>query len=1126
MSMTRLRQIITLASVFLSVSRCFPGEPAEKNRFQHAWPDGFPWAIQVLKDRLPDTIRVPEDYPTIQDGIGAALSGDTVLVSPGTYYENIDFLGKGIVVTSVRGPDSTVIDGCGLGSVVTAATGEPVGTEISGFTIRNGNNEIKYGGGVFCGSSSCINVINNVIEYNYARYGGGVGVKGSSAIVSMNIFQSNDADNYGGGVYGIGARVRINKNHLLNSNKEGIYCIDSDASIIGNYISGNGVECYSGGGIYIYDSKKSRVISNIIIWNEAYKSGGCYFVSADSIFFENNLVSFNTDYQGIAGIFIGYLEYFRLTNNIIAFGFNGDGINNYGYVNEYIIEYNDVYGNDGFDYFNVEPGIGNISFDPLLYDESKLDWRSPCIDMGDPTMEPPAGGGDRVDIGASEFPFDIDPPVLVEGLSIPDTVDTGSSADWRFTLVNMTASRRYVECFVSFMKADANLPVFHGGFNLDPFETFVLKESYDFGEFFHAGGWEIMARAGLPDSTLYDLDRKGFTVFREPRLIDVPGDFSAIQPAIEASVDGDTILVSAGTYEEAIDYLGKSIALVSASGLDSTTLICNEEQYAVMCKDSDGGRGRLAGFTVTRDGSRINFGLMCEDFDLNVDECRFNNWQRAIACRGSSHVKLEGCDIRNNSTGILIEDDVVLEVTGCDVIAQYNIDGFFGGGLGCLNDAVCLIRNSRLNNNVNYSEYGWGSGTGGGLALDNYSYCRVESSELICNTADIGGGVYMRDHSALDISNSIINGNGNRGFDIWGGCAVDIRNCFINNNGGSNSGGGISFIAGLGSYIVLENSEIRGNSVTPGYMSWYGSGGGMDLSTVANSIVMIEHCRVCNNTVRGGQDANHTGGGLYKSGEGDFLISNSEISDNRLGRIYGSGYNQGAGAYIRNGIVKNCVIHGNYIDDGAGSGGGLRLADSVVAGNLVIRENIPDQIYVYNQGPTIEFSNIQDGWPGEGNIDADPLFVSPEEEHFSLMAGSPCIDTGDPDLSDPDGTRSDMGAYGGPGAKPVNMTLPETAFVISPGDTLEFEILLTNSTDTPLNVTVHAILRSRADLADVRLLGNGGMSLAANASRRVTASGVVSPALEPGYYFIHLYLVNDLQNDPIEFSNINLEVTS
>jgi len=64
------------------------------------------------------TIRVPQDYPEIQQAINAAQDGDTILVAPGTYVENINFLGKGIVLTSnfifSGDPDditSTIIDG-------------------------------------------------------------------------------------------------------------------------------------------------------------------------------------------------------------------------------------------------------------------------------------------------------------------------------------------------------------------------------------------------------------------------------------------------------------------------------------------------------------------------------------------------------------------------------------------------------------------------------------------------------------------------------------------------------------------------------------------------------------------------------------------------------------------------------------------------------------------------------------------------------------------------------------------------------------------------------------------------------------------------------------------------------
>jgi hypothetical protein len=50
------------------------------------------------------TIHVPADQPTIQKAINVAANGDTVLVAPGTYVENIDFSGKVITVVSSNGP--------------------------------------------------------------------------------------------------------------------------------------------------------------------------------------------------------------------------------------------------------------------------------------------------------------------------------------------------------------------------------------------------------------------------------------------------------------------------------------------------------------------------------------------------------------------------------------------------------------------------------------------------------------------------------------------------------------------------------------------------------------------------------------------------------------------------------------------------------------------------------------------------------------------------------------------------------------------------------------------------------------------------------------------------------------
>src|SRR5690348_13107710 len=85
------------------------------------------------------TIHVPTDQPTIQAAIDAANNGDTVLVSDGTYKENINFNGKAITVTSVHGASKTTIDGGGVNTVVLLVTNETAASVLNGFTITNGS---------------------------------------------------------------------------------------------------------------------------------------------------------------------------------------------------------------------------------------------------------------------------------------------------------------------------------------------------------------------------------------------------------------------------------------------------------------------------------------------------------------------------------------------------------------------------------------------------------------------------------------------------------------------------------------------------------------------------------------------------------------------------------------------------------------------------------------------------------------------------------------------------------------------------------------------------------------------------------------------------------------------------
>lgn len=124
--------------------------------------------------------------------------------------------------------------------------------------------------------------------------------------------------------------------------------------------------------------------------------------------------------------------------------------------------------------------------------------------------------------------------------------------------------------------------------------------------------------------------------------------------------------------------------------------------------------------------------------------------------------------------------------------------------------------------------------------------------------------------------------------------------------------------------------------------------------------------------------------------------------------------------YSDNVLISNCTVAGN-------SGGGLRSLDSSVrVVNSIFWGNAEEEIIVDQGEVNVTYSNIQDGWPGIGNIDAHPGFTSARGFEYLLKLGSPCIDAGDPTIKDgisdwhprwpnwyPNGERSDMGAYGG-----------------------------------------------------------------------------------------------------------------
>jgi hypothetical protein len=119
-------------------------------------------------------INIPADYPTIQQGIDASSDGDTILVYPGQYMENINFKGHNIVLCSMfltTGDTSyiskTVIDGNSAERVVSFTSGEDGRAMLVGFTITNG--KARLAAGVYCLSSSPV-IAYNYITNNHAHY--------------------------------------------------------------------------------------------------------------------------------------------------------------------------------------------------------------------------------------------------------------------------------------------------------------------------------------------------------------------------------------------------------------------------------------------------------------------------------------------------------------------------------------------------------------------------------------------------------------------------------------------------------------------------------------------------------------------------------------------------------------------------------------------------------------------------------------------------------------------------------------------------------------------------------------------------------------------------------------------
>jgi hypothetical protein len=285
----------------------------------------------VLDDvsRIPETLKVPEEHPSIQAAIDAAHIYDTVAVAPGVYRENLLFKGQHVRLVG-SGPGRSVIDGGWNGPTISFVMEQGRSASIAGFTIRHGQGGTGEGSGVNVSRFSSPTIRGNLIEENGCGLGGGV--EAGQAWVIGNVVRNN-ANQCAGTVRGAGIYVDhtgslpvdpaviednlvLGNGSLANSTGEGGGIGAWGRAVIrNNVVMGNRI-LGTGGGIFV--NAFSEVRQNLVVGNEATWQGGGIFVRNALVTVANNTVADNVAPSGSQAYFDRFASDVTVFDNVFA----------------------------------------------------------------------------------------------------------------------------------------------------------------------------------------------------------------------------------------------------------------------------------------------------------------------------------------------------------------------------------------------------------------------------------------------------------------------------------------------------------------------------------------------------------------------------------------------------------------------------------------------------------------------------------------------------------------------------------------------------------------------------------------------------------------------------------------